>query len=144
MPMTQFHKQSPSEPLETLQNPLLAKLKQGNNNSAVRINSYTLGHPNLPPVAGASTKVQERVLGATANSTILRGLSPHPSLSEQPDQSTLMNPGYSAKGREGTLTGTPVEAAENPHVGDTQSSHTSSKSAGGTWQKWLASKVNGD
>lgn len=135
MPMAQSHSQSPSQPLMTLQNPLLTKANQAIKTSAAKILSDTLGYPNLPPVAGASAKSNGHVFGATGYTTLARNSSPHPSLSAHPVESYPMEPMFPAEGREGTHTSMPAQSAKPPHVGQapfTTSSHASSSSAKGT------------
>lgn len=117
-PISQSHMQSSLQPLATLQNPLLAKVNLGMNDSATTIHNPMLGHANLPPVPGANTKVHERVFGPAPNPILTQGPSPHPFLSEPSDQSNLIEPESLAEGGEGIHTHTLAQAAELTHVGD--------------------------
>lgn len=137
--MAQSYTQSPSQPLQTLQNPLLTRVNQGIQKSATTTLTHPLGYPNLPPVTGAST----RGFDAAADTTLAQGPLPGQSHSEQPDQRNRTEPEDPVEGRQGIHTDKPAQAAEPSHVGDapfTTSSHPSSSSAKATWLGWLASK----
>lgn len=138
-PIPQSHMRSPPEPFMNLQNPLLTKENQGAQNTAARVFRNTLGLPNMPP------SVQERALGAAAETTLAQGPVPHLALSEHPDKSNSTGPRFPAESRERIHMGTPAQAAESSHVGEapfTASSLASSSSLQKlhSWRDWLRNK----